>query len=104
MKPRIAVLLSLFVALAPAAPALAQDSPKLTELERKVDILTQEIEKLKLGDTAEPTAEKSVSGFSPAASKIYFTKPSKVSICAALRCGLVPRAPCVSAVPRRPNR
>ena len=80
MKPRIAVLLSLFVALAPAAPVLAQDSPKLTELERKVDILTQEIEKLKLGDTAEPTAEKSVSGFSPAASKIYFTKPSKVSI------------------------
>lgn len=80
MKPRIAVLLSLFVALAPAAPAFAQDAAKLGELERKVDALTQEIEKIKLGESVETPAEKSASGFSPAASKIYFTKPSKVSI------------------------
>jgi hypothetical protein len=80
MKPRIAVLLSLFVALAPSAPALAQETAKLGELERKVDVLTQEIEKLKLGETAEPAAEKSVSGFAPAASKVYFARPSKVSI------------------------
>ena len=80
MKPRIAALLSLFIALAPTTPLFAQDSVKLGELERKIDVLTQEIEKLKLGESAEPSAEKSVSGFSPAASKIYFTKPSKVSI------------------------
>ncbi len=80
MKPRIAALLSLFIALAPTTPLFAQDSVKLGELERKVDVLTQEIEKLKLGESAEPSATKSVSGFSPAASKIYFTKPSKVSI------------------------
>ena len=80
MKPRIAVLLSLFIALAPAAPLFAQDSVKLGELERKVDALTQEIEKLKLGESSEPAAEKSVSGFAPASSKVYFAKPSKVSI------------------------
>lgn len=80
MKPRIAVLLSLFIALAPTAPVLAQEGAKLSELERKVDILTQEIEKLKLGETIESAAETSASGFAPASSKVYFAKPSKVSI------------------------
>ncbi|MDD5303646.1 MAG: porin [Elusimicrobia bacterium] len=80
MKPRIAALLSLFVALAPAAPVLAQDGAKLGELERKVDVLTQEIEKIKLGESAEAPAEKSVSGFAPASSKVYFAKSSKVSL------------------------
>jgi len=80
MKPRIAVLLSLFVAFAPAAPVLAQDSAKLGELERKIDLLTQEVEKIKLGESSEAPAEKSVSGFAPASSKVYFAKPNKVSI------------------------
>lgn len=80
MKPRIAVLLSLFVALAPSAPAFAQDAAKLGELERKVDLLTQEIEKIKLGESAEPAAEKVQTGFAPASSKVYYAKPSKVSI------------------------
>lgn len=79
MKPRIAALLSLFVALAPAAPVLAQETAKLGELERKVDVLTQEIEKLKLGDSAEVPADKLQPGFAPASSKVYFAKPSKVS-------------------------
>ena len=80
MKPRIAVLLSLFVALAPTAPTFAQESPKLTELERKVDILTQEIEKLKLGESAEPVAETPSAGGAPAATKVYRARPNKVSI------------------------
>ena len=75
MKLLIAVLIASI-----AVPVLAQDSPKMTELERKIDVLTQEIEKLKLGESAEPVAAKSVPGFAPAASKIYFTKPSKVSL------------------------
>ncbi len=78
MKSR--ALLAVLIAVSPAAPAFAQDSAKLGELERKVDILTQEIEKLKLGESAEPAADKPVSGFAPAASKVYFAKPSKISI------------------------
>ena len=73
------VLLAAAVVAAPRA-AFAEDSAKLGELERKVDVLTQEIEKLKLGESAEPVADKAVSGFSPAASKIYFSRSSKVSI------------------------
>lgn len=82
MKPRIAVLLSLFVALAPSAPAFAQDAAKLGELERKVDLLTKEIESMKLGEASEPVAEASgsVPGFAPAASKVYRARPSKVAI------------------------
>lgn len=40
------------------------------EVERKLDILTRELENTKLGDVAEPVY-KSVYGFSPAASKVY---------------------------------
>lgn len=82
MKPRIAVLLSLFVALAPSAPAFAQDAAKLGELERKVDLLTKEIENIKLGEASEPVAEPAVaaSGVAPAASKVYRARPNKVSI------------------------
>jgi hypothetical protein len=80
MKPRIAVLLSLFVALTPSAPAFAQDSAKLGELERKIEILTKEIESIKLGESADPVADASVPGYAPAASKVYRARPSKVSI------------------------
>jgi len=80
MKPLAATLLSLFVAFAPAAPAFAQDAAKLGELERKIEVLTQEFEKLKLGEAAEPVADTNVSGFAPAASKVYRTRPNKVSI------------------------
>ena len=75
--------LSLFLAalaIFSSAPAFAQESAKLGELERKVDVLTQEIEKLKLGEAAEAPAEKTAPGFAPASSKVYFAKPSKVSI------------------------
>lgn len=80
MKQRLGIILGALVALAPAAPALAQDAAKLGELERKLDILTQEIEKLKLGEAAEPQDLKGRSGMAPAASKVYESRPGKVSI------------------------
>jgi|CXWL01.1.fsa_nt_gi hypothetical protein len=80
MKSHAAVVLSLFIALAPSVPVLAQETAKFGEIERKIDLLTQEIEKLKLGESADPVAEGSVFGFAPAASKIYRTRPNKISI------------------------
>ena len=75
---------SLFVDLAPATPVLTPENAKLDELARKVDILTQEIEKLKLGEAADSISEvptsSAISGFAPAASKVYRTRPNKVSI------------------------
>ena len=71
MTPRPIAVLTLLACLIAAPRALAQDSAKLGELERKVDMLTQEIEKLKLGEASEPAAEGSQPGFAPAASKVY---------------------------------
>lgn len=65
-------------ALLLAAPAFAQD--KTAELERKLDILTQEVERLKLGGAAEPAADKAEGGYAPAASKVYRAAQSKVSV------------------------
>lgn len=79
MKARLSFALAALVALSPVS-VLAQDSAKLGDLERKVDVLTQEIEKLKLGEAADEPAGKTASGFAPASSKVYFSKPSKVSI------------------------
>lgn len=72
--------LAALLVLASAAPVLAQEPAKLGELERKVDLLTQEIEKLKLGESAEAPAGPTQPGFAPASSKVYFAKPSKVSL------------------------
>ncbi|MEK7384486.1 MAG: hypothetical protein AAB262_14535, partial [Elusimicrobiota bacterium] len=80
MNHRLAVTLGTLIALSPAAPVFAQDAAKLGDLERKVDILTQEIEKLKLGEAADPIAEGSALGLGSAASKVYRARPSKVSI------------------------
>jgi hypothetical protein len=77
---RTAVLLSSLLALSPLS-ASAQDAAKMGELERKLDVLTQEIEKLKLGSSVvEPVAEKGVLGLAPAASKVYKAATNKVSI------------------------
>lgn len=67
------------LALAAAvAPAGAQDA-KVSELERKVEALAGEIERLKLGEAAEPDL-KSALGLGPAASKVYQKSPKRVSI------------------------
>ena len=53
-----------------ATPARAQEE-RVSELERKVDVLTEEIERLKLGAVADTTVSVPRAGFAPAASKIY---------------------------------
>lgn len=80
MKSRLAAALAAAVLL--AAPAIADEasSAKLTELETKVDVLTQEIENLKLGEAAAPPELKAENGSGPAASKIYAAQPDKLSI------------------------
>ncbi|HKQ57894.1 MAG TPA: hypothetical protein VJY35_08485 [Candidatus Eisenbacteria bacterium] len=69
MKHRmIGTMVMLGVALS-VAPAFAQD--RVAELERKVDVLTEEIEKMRLGAVADTTAYAARLGFAPAASKVY---------------------------------
>ncbi len=80
MKPLVRLLLAICLTLSSAVPAFAQDSAKLGEIERKVDLLTQEIEKIKLGEAADPVAETTASGAAPAASKVYRARTNKVSI------------------------
>ena len=55
--------------LAAAVPARAQE--RVEELERKVDVLTQEIEQLKLGAVADTARPGPRLGFAPGASKVY---------------------------------
>lgn len=49
------------------------DTERLTELERRIILLAEEIEKLRLGETT-AEADQGEYGFGPAASKIYRTK------------------------------
>ncbi len=63
-------------------PIFAQQTTKqdtLKELLRRIDILTEEIEKTKIGDVAKPLYESKL-GMGPAASKIYQREKSGVSI------------------------
>src|SRR5258706_15160868 len=60
-------------ALVRLAPNAAADDDRIGELERKVDVLTAELEQLRLGgaaDTAVATAGP-LRGLGPAASKVY---------------------------------
>ncbi|MBI4424467.1 MAG: hypothetical protein HY554_12095 [Elusimicrobia bacterium] len=77
MSPRVAAI-AFAAVLAAAAPAPAQD--RLTDLERKIDALSHEVERLKLGEAAEPTAEAAAPGQAPAATKVYRSAERKVSI------------------------
>ena len=81
MKRPLAALLSAAVVLSAAPPVRADDADKaqLSELGRKVDALTQEIEKLKLGDAAETPAGPAQPGFGPSASKVYSARRDKIS-------------------------
>lgn len=66
MKRWLAMLAVVLV----ASPVRAQEE-RVTELERKVDLLTEEIERLKLGGVADTTVVAPRTGFAPAASKVY---------------------------------
>ena len=56
----------------------AADGDRLDELERRIDVIAGELEKIELGEAA-VVADESEYGFGPAASKIYRT-PSGLSI------------------------
>jgi hypothetical protein len=82
MKIRLAAYsLALWAAL--TIPALGQIPPaqdRLGELERKIEVLAGEVERLRLGEAAEEPALISELGLGPAAAKIYKRAPKKVSI------------------------
>lgn len=68
---RIATSLAMVLLLC-AAPAAAEvTEEELKELERKVDVLTQEIENMRMGGAADTTTYQRYRGFAPAASKVY---------------------------------
>jgi hypothetical protein len=47
---------------------------KADELQRQIDLLGQEIQKMKIGAASEPVADTEVYGFGPGASKVYRTQ------------------------------
>ncbi|HCQ03511.1 MAG TPA: hypothetical protein DIT99_23725, partial [Candidatus Latescibacteria bacterium] len=53
--------------------AQVSDTDEVEEIKRRIDILAQEIERLKLGNAA-VTADRSQFGLGPAASKVYRTE------------------------------
>jgi hypothetical protein len=61
------------LAAAKAAPATASDA-RLKEIERQIDVLTKEIEALRLGEAASPVNAPEHYGLGPAASKVYARK------------------------------
>ena len=69
MKTKIAIAAAAVVLFSAHAPTRVS-ADKLDELERKIGVLADEMERLKLGEAAEPDL-KSISGFGPAASKVY---------------------------------
>ncbi|MBI4386499.1 MAG: hypothetical protein HY551_03890 [Elusimicrobia bacterium] len=75
-----AVLFAAMAAAAQEAPVQKSSPDRLDELQQRIDALSREIERIKLGAVAEPEATTSMHGFGPAASKIYGTPHRKVSV------------------------
>jgi len=74
------IFLFLLVTLLPMIPSYGQTlADSVKELHRQVEILTQEIEQLRLGEVAAPTYESQY-GLGPAAAKVYSLKKTGVSI------------------------
>lgn len=67
------VWLVLGMCLCFGAVVWAEDDSRIQQLEQKVDVLTQEIERLGLGEVGDPTY-KPAFGFAPAAAKVYHVK------------------------------
>ena len=70
-RSHLVLLLSCLSARALPAQEPAQEPPTLEELERRIDLLSQELEQQKIGAAAAPQADQAQLGFGPAASKIY---------------------------------
>lgn len=71
------IIYGTLVALALTTSASAQD--RLLDLERKIEALSHEVERLKIGEAAEPAAE-AAPGQAPAATKVYRASQRRVSI------------------------
>ena len=67
------ILLTCFISI--SAFAQDQTNARMNELQRQMDILGQEIQKVKLGAAAEAMADQMQYGLGPAASKVYRSKP-----------------------------
>lgn len=86
-SPLVATILALIISIsfesmdahAQTTPSIP-NAPSLSELERRIDTLSQEVERLKLGATAEPEATTPRYGFGPAASKVYGYPANRVSL------------------------
>ncbi len=76
LEARIAELQARIEALRGARDGAVAPPPAqgLADLEKKVEALTEEIERLRIGAAAQPEAQASVQGFGPAASKVYASK------------------------------
>ncbi len=59
--------------VSPSSAADSNDSPSTVEVARRVDVLAEEIERLRIGEAA--LAEQGVNGMGPAASKVYRGDP-----------------------------
>jgi len=70
MSRRLLMLACLAATALSVAPAQAQDD-RVSELERKVDVLTQELDALRLGAAADTTARPRAAWLAPAAAKVY---------------------------------
>jgi len=86
MKPvqirrlRSHVVASVVALMSVAVPVAAEDdADRLGEIEKQVQILTEELERLRLGEVAEPAKEPKY-GLGPAASKVYRLAKPGVSI------------------------
>ena len=76
---RVMHFLSITIISSIAGYAQQTSADSLKEIQRQVDILVHEIERMKLGDVAESTYE-GVKGLGPAASRVYQLKKSGVSL------------------------
>ncbi len=71
IESQIAAIRSELAKLQGAEGTAPAPSPRIQELERKVEALTVEIERLRIGAAAVPKAERQIGGLGPAASKVY---------------------------------
>lgn len=81
MRPHpLGVLISVLFLLGARASAQEDQSSRIKEVERKISVLSEEIERLKLGEAAPPEASGEKAGQAPAASKVYRTREKSFSL------------------------
>jgi hypothetical protein len=79
VKRALPFLVLLLLSVVPFLTLAAMPPDSLAEIRRQIEILSEEIERLKLGEVAEK-AHRSKAGLGPAASKVYSLKKAGVSL------------------------